>query len=302
VLEFGKSSARQARDRKVPHFVSSQIVRIGASSSWRWQDFYHICLLMPWPWFLLSVTIAYLISNALFAGLYLLGGDCINNAQPGSFADAFFFSVQTMATIGYGGMTPKTPYANILVTFEALVGLIGVTMGTGIMFARLSKPTARVIFSQYAVVTPQEGLPTLTFRVANQRHNQILEAQVKVTLVRNERSPEGQFMRRFYDLKLVRSQTRVFMLSWSVMHVIDELSPLFEMNEAELFNSEAEVLVTVTGIDETVSQTIHARHSYFPGDVLWNKRLADILLHTPDGELAIDFAKFHHVVDLESPL
>ncbi len=299
MLGFGKSNSRQLRDRQVPHFGTSQVVRIGSTTGWQWQDFYHLCLLLPWPQFLLGVTVAYLVANTLFACLYLAGGDCIANATPGSFADSFFFSVQTMATIGYGGMSPKTPYANILVTFEALAGLIGVTMGTGIMFARFSKPTARVVFSESAVVTPNEGIPTLMFRVANQRHNQILEAQVRVTLVRNEVTAEGRFMRRFYDLKLMRSQTRVFMLPWSVMHVIDAHSPFYGKDSASLFESEAEILLTVTGIDETVSQTVHARHSYFPADVLWNKRLADILLTTPDGQLAIDFAKFHDVVDQE---
>ena len=171
-----------------------------------WRDPYHLLLTIPWSGFLALTVLGYLVANTLFALAYLAGGDGIENARPGNFFDAFFFSVQTMASIGYGAMHPRTTYANAVVTVEALVGLMGLAMGTGLLFARFSQPTARVLFSRVAVITPYNGVPTLMFRAANQRRNQILEAQMRVRLMRDEVSVEGQFMRRVYDVNLVRSQ------------------------------------------------------------------------------------------------
>jgi inward rectifier potassium channel len=245
------------------------------------------------------LTIAsYVAINTLFAFLYLAGGDSIKNARPGSFLDAFFFSVQTMATIGYGALYPQTDYANILVAIEALLGLLGVAMGTGLMFARFSRPTARVLFSRVVVVAPHNGVPTLMLRVANERRNQILEAQIALSLLRDEVTAEGQFMRRFYDLKLVRSQTRIFALSWMVMHHIDENSPLYGATPESLAEAETDIVVTLTGLDETVTQTVHARHYYITEEILWNMRFVDVFTKKPDGRRLLDFNHFHDVTPL----
>lgn len=183
---------------RLVHRVSKQfnVVRLGETQA-PLSDLYHLLLTISWPGFLGLIFAGYLISNALFALLYLAGGDSIKNAQAGSFADAFFFSVQTMATIGYGAMYPATPYANVLVALQALFGLLGVAMASGLMFARFSRPTARVMFSRVAVIHPREGVPTLMFRAANQRRNQILEAQIRMTLIRSETTAEGEYFRRF---------------------------------------------------------------------------------------------------------
>lgn len=273
------------------------IVRLG-SSPLGFSDLYHQLLTLSWCGFFCRIALLYVISNALFALVYLAGGDCIANAQSGNFKDAFFFSVQTMATIGYGAMYPRTSYANIVVAVEALFGLLGVAMITGLAFARFSRPTARVLFSSVAVIAPQNGVPTLMYRTANQRYNQILEAQQRLTLLRDEFTAEGQFMRRFYDLNLVRSRTPIFALTWTVMHVIDESSPLYGLTAEDLVNHQIEILVTMTGIDETVSQTIHARHSYVAGEILWNMRFVDILSKSPDGGRAVDYNRFHDVIHL----
>ena len=180
-----------------------------------WNDPYHLLLSIPWTGFLTLICVGYIFANALFALAYLASGNGIENARPGSFSDAFFFSIQTMASIGYGAMYPKTTAANILVTLESLVGLFGVTMATGLMFARFSRPTARVIFSRVAVIVPYEGVPTLMFRTANQRRNLILEASLRVSLARDEITAEGDFIRRIYDLTLLRSQNPSFSLSWT---------------------------------------------------------------------------------------
>ena len=270
------------------------VVRKGIPHS-KWRDPYHLLLTLNWSWFIGLTGASYIVANALFALLYLAGGDCIQNARPGYFSDAFFFSVQTMASIGYGAMYPKTDYANVLVTIEALVGLMGLAMGTGLMFARFSRPTARVLFSGVAIIAPLNGVPTLMFRAANERRNQILEAQMGVSLLRNEVTAEGESMRRFYDLKLLRSQTRNFSLTWTVMHQIDESSPLYGETPESLAETETDIVITLTGLDETVSQTVHARHYYMTEEILWNMRFVDILSRKSDGRRMIDYTRFHDV-------
>lgn len=291
---------RQGNRKKRFDIVSTgryEVVRKGLSHS-HWHDPYHLLLTVSWSKFLALTVASYVATNALFALLYLAGGDSIKNARPGSFFDAFFFSVQTMATIGYGAMYPQTHYANLLVSLEALVGLLGVAMATGLMFARFSRPTARVIFSRVAVIAPHNGLPCLMLRVANERRNQILEAQMGLSLLRDEITMEGHYIRRFYDLKLVRSQTRIFALSWIVMHVIDENSPLYGETSESLAEANADIIATLMGIDETVSQTVHARRYYLTDEILWNMRFVDIFVNKPDGRRLLDFTRFHEVEPL----
>lgn len=262
-------------------------------------DLYHWLLVISWSKFLFLVSLFYLIINCLFALVYLFTGDGIANAEVGSFHDAFFFSIQTLSTVGYGSMYPQTIPTQILVTIEVLVGLLSVAILTGLMFARFSRPTARIIFSDVAVICPFNGIPTLMFRAANGRENRILEAQIKVNLVRNEISSEGLQLRRFYDLQLLRSQTPIFGLSWLVMHPIEENSPLFPTNLQQLAAVQGEIWITLTGLDETFSQTIHARHSYRVSDILQNSRFVDIFGQTSEGQYYIDYSLFHEVLPLE---
>lgn len=272
------------------------VIRLGETSS-RWRDLYHLLLTLSWPSFFGLLALLYGLANIFFALLYALDPNGIANARPGSLVDAFFFSVQTMASIGYGAMYPQTLYTHVIVTIESLVGLLGLAMGTGLMFSRFSRPTAKVLFSRVAVIAPFEGQPTLMFRVANQRRNQILEAQINVTLVRNQVDAQGRFMRRFYDLKLVRSRTPIFALTWMAMHPIDEESPLYQLTPADYDEAELEIIVTLTGLDETFAQTIHARHSYIPSEILWERRFVDILAKTADGRRTVDYSHFHDTVD-----
>jgi len=256
-------------------------------------DIYHSLLTVPWRGFFALLAAAYGLFNVVFALLYLLQDGGIANARSHSFADAFFFSVQTMATIGYGDMHPATLYANILVTIEVLLGLTGFALATGLIFARFSRPTARVIFSDVAVISRYDGLPTLMFRAANQRRNRILEASVNLMLVRNELTAEGQVMRRFYDLKVARRHNPTFVLTWTVMHPIDESSPLRNASAATLRAQEAEIVASISGLDESFVQTIHARKSYRPEDVRWGWRLTDIIGRSADGRLTVDYDRFH---------
>jgi len=271
------------------------IVGVGKWYSF-WRDPYHLLLTVPWTGFLAIVALGYMVGNALFALAYLVEGNSIANARPGNFFDAFFFSIQTMASIGYGAMYPQTLYANILVAIESLLGLIGLAMGTGLAFARLSQPTARVIFSRVAVITSYNGVPTLMFRTANKRGNQILEAELRVRLAKDEVNAEGHFMRRVYDLPLIRSQNPSFALSWTAMHPIDKSSPLYGSTLETLAQEESSIIITLMGIDETVSQTIYARYIYVAGDILWNMRFVDIILRSSNGDRYLDYSRFHDVI------
>ena len=291
-----ESNDTATQPRLVARGDGADVVRLGQRP--RWRDIYHQLLVMGWPSFLAVMALSYLAGNLIFALFYLAGDDAIANARPGSFADAFFFSVQTMATIGYGVMYPQTVYANILMTLETLLGMVTVAIGAGVVFARVSRPTARVLFSTSAVVLPYEGVPTLMIRAANQRLNQILQAEVQLTLARNETSAEGHAMRRFQDLKLARSRSPLFALTWTMMHPIDPYSPLHGATEASLREAEAEIIVTLSGIDETFSQTVHARYSFLAQDIRWNRRFADVLTTLADGRRAVDYRRFDDVVPL----
>jgi inward rectifier potassium channel len=264
----------------------------------RLHDLYHSLLNAPWPLLLASFAVGYVLLNALFAVAYLAGGDDITNAHPGSFVDSFFFSVQTMATIGYGAMVPRTLYANVLVATEAFLGVVSFALATGIFFAKFSRPTARILFSRVAVVAPRDGRRSLMLRMANERANQVAEAQVHVEFARTETTAEGEQVRRFYDLELVRTRTPIFILSWTVIHPITEASPLFGATDASLRECEGEIIVSVMGIDETFSQTIHARYSYVADEIVWDARFADIMSRLPDGRRHVDYTRFHEVIAL----
>jgi inward rectifier potassium channel len=294
---------RSLRRRPVVHIKIRDgrfsIVGLGAWHSY-WRDPYHLLLTIPWTGFIAIISFLYFVANMLFALLYLLQPNGVTNTQPGSFSDAFFFSVQTLATIGYGVMAPQTFYTNTIVTIEAMAGLVGVALMTGLAFARFSRPTARVLFSQSVVIMPHDGIPTLMFRTANQRRNQILEAQMQVYLMRDEVSREGHAMRRFHDLRLLRRQTPSFTLSWTLMHPIDQDSPLYGMTPESLLQTNVTMIASLGGVDETVTQMIHARHTYVPQDIHWNHRFVDIFYDTPDGHRYLDYCHFHETQPLEA--
>ena len=278
--------------RLVARNPTDRIRRVNLRTRW-WDDLYHDALTMSWATFLLRGCALYLGVNALFALLYLIQPGAIQNARAGSFADAFFFSVQCISTIGFGGLSPATLYANILVTAEAILSLAIVALATGSVFARISRPQARVMFARQAVISPFNGVPTLQIRLANERVSQILSAEVQVSLLRFERTAEGDLYRRFYDLPLVRSRTPVFAMTFTVMHRIDETSPLWGVSPDNIDDDEAECLVTVTGLEETTSQTVHARYSYNRSEIAWGHRFRDVISLDENGRRTIDYGGFH---------
>lgn len=277
-----------------------QIQAIGHRSPF-YEDIYHSILTRPWWQFFLVACGVFLGVNAIFAGLYTAQAGAIANARSSSFEDAFFFSVQTMATIGYGGMAPATRFAHIIVTVEALTGTLYTALLTGLTFAKFARPRARVLFSEKAVVAPRNGVPHLMFRMANWRRNNIVEAQLRVVLLVIERTTEGEEMRRPIELPLVRDRNAVFILTWSAMHRIDETSPFYGPDAAERLRAMgAQIFLTITGTDETIGQTVHARYAYDLNDILWDWRFVDVLRVLPDGTRIIDYARFHEVSPIDT--
>lgn len=259
-----------------------------------WRDPYYLMLTVPWQGFFAITVALYVVANAIAAMLFCLGGPGTIANSDDSFLDAFFFSVQTSASIGYGAMTPATLYGDALVMLEAIVSILGIAVLTGLAYARFAKPTAQVLFSKVAVVTPFKGTPTLMFRAANERRNQILEAQMRVHLTLDEYSDE-RMMRRFYELDLLRDRNPSFFLTWTALHPIDENSPLYGLTHQDLVRTSAALLVSLSGIDQTVNQAIHTRHNYYANDLKWDKQFKDIIYEMEDGDRYIDFADFHEV-------
>jgi len=218
----------------------------------------------------------FLLANALFGWLYWLNPDSIGGLKSNAYSEYFFFSVQTLATIGYGGMFPQTLYGNLLVTFEAMVGLLSLGLFAAVAFSRLSLPRSLIAFSDKAVVCNHEEIPTLMIRLANNRSNSVIDAQISLSVFKQETTKEGSKMMRIYDLNLVRKSSPMLLLTWLVMHPIDENSPLYGMNEINSNATELTIIATVTGLDETLSQTIHAKTTYQNTDIYWNWRFKDL--------------------------
>jgi inward rectifier potassium channel len=267
----------------------------------RLSDLYHFLLTESWPVLLAGIVLIFAAMNAIFAVIYTLDRG-IENAHPGSFGDAFFFSVQTMATIGYGKMSPDSLLANIMVCVQALIGLIGLAMVTGLVFAKFSRPSARVRFSRVAIISNRDGIPSLQFRMANMRANRIVDASARVVFARQEKTLEGEEMRRFYDLKLQRDRNALFIYSWTAIHPIADDSPLNGVTSEAMEAASAEIIVSVIGLDETFAQTVHARYSYRPRDILWGQRFVDILERGPDGTLSVDYTHFDDVIPSNATL
>ncbi len=274
----------------------STLVSVGLERGGIFSDLYHSWLNAPWWQVMLGVIVLYAAVNGLFAiGYFAIGG--IENAD-GSFSDAFFFSVQTLATIGYGKLVPASLAAHLLVTVESLCGLLGAAMAAGLMFAKFARPTARVLWSKVAVVGTMDGVPALMFRAANARGNQVVEATLRLGLLRYETTVEGQQLRRIIDLDLVRSNSPVFVLSWLAVHRIVPGSPLYGATTESLKATRTEIYASLMGLDATFGQTIHARHSWVPDELVWNAQFVDIIGPLPDGRQGVDYTKFHETKPL----
>jgi inward rectifier potassium channel len=276
-----------------------KIVAVGRSRA-PMEDVYHWILTRTWTEFFAAVATAFITLNTLFALLFLAAPGSIANAREGSFEDAFFFSVHTMGTIGYGSMAPGSRLGNIIVAVEALVGMVSVALMTGMTFAKFARPTAKVLFSSKMVIQPRDGVPHLVFRMANWRHNQVVEAQIRMIILLTHVTAEGDSLRQPTEIKLVRDRNAMFGLTWLALHRIDEESPFFgdgAMDRLRKLNGE--MFLSLTGFDETIMQSIHARYAYSLDDIVPNARFADILTVRPDGTRVLDYTRFHEVVPID---
>ncbi len=261
-----------------------------------WSDAYHALINLKWRYFITWLVVIYLGINLIFASLYWVEGYYIGGEKGWSFVECFFFSVQTLSTIGYGAMAPQSTYANALVTLEAFIGMLVTAMSTGLLFSKFSRPTARVEFSNVAVVHEFNGQRTLMFRLANMRGNQIVDAQIDVSFARFETSSEGAEFRRFYDLEMTRKRTAMFVLTWTAMHILDECSPLYGLSKQDWYDSQAEIVVLISGVDGTFGQTVHARYSYTIDEICYDARFKDMLhVREDDGVLEVNYHNFNEI-------
>jgi inward rectifier potassium channel len=288
-LRLSKEETTSARPTRI-----GDAVRKGAPSELR-RDFYFFFMEGPWSRLVLSLVFMYLAINATFAGLYLLEPGAIGGAHTRSFADAFFFSVQTFSTIGYGVLTPATSYGNLVVTAEAAVGLLSAAFATGLMFAKAARPHSSTLFSNVFVVNRRNGVPTVTFRVGNARGNDVVDASITVTILKSEVSQEGEQLRRMHELPLLRNRSPIFTMTWVVMHEINEQSPLAAVDWTDP-EQLLVIVVTLVGHDGTYGQTTYARHMYQIEDARVGHRFVDVMSQLPDGRMAIDYSRFHDTV------
>jgi inward rectifier potassium channel len=276
---------------------SLRIRPIGAER-WHPADIYHQLLRMSWRALTATFVASFIGFNLFFAFVYSRDPTGIHWGQHpvkgALLLRDFFFSVQTVATIGYGNMYPVSVYANVVVVFEITLGILFFALVTGIVFARFSRPTARVMFSNVAVVADVEGTPTLMFRAANLRHNLVFEARATVSVLMDE-IVGGTEMRRFKDLELVRDANPVFTLTWMIMHPIDEHSPLASWVPGQEAPHNSEIIVVLSGVDDRTGQTIHGRWAYASMDIRWHAKFVDIVGTLPDGTRTIDYRRFNEV-------
>ncbi len=263
-------------------------------------DAYYSVMVTTWPRFFAGAVVIYLCVNAGFATLYYFGGDTILNARPGSYIDAYLFSFQTSTTIGYGYLLPKTGYTHAVVMLDVFSGLIFVATLTGLVFARFARPRASVLFSKNVLISRHQGKPALIFRVANDRKSYIVNARVNAVILMQDSDPSSVIERRFYDVQLQRSQAPIFALTWTLVHFIDEQSPLFGLQAADLQARGAILIVSLDGIEDLLAQTVHTRHLYATDEFVFGKRFVDIVTSDQNGARLIDYTRFHDLVDLPS--
>src|SRR5580700_4177484 len=280
-LGFGAVVSRESQQRLLNRDGSFNVKRTGLRF---WSSFsaYHAMLTIPWWQFFGATAALYLIVNAAFAAAYLAcGPDALGSNTVGmehhTYLRAFFFSVQTLSTIGYGQVVPIGTASNALVTLESLIGLLGFAIVTGLLFARFSRPTARLLFSRHALIAPYQNITALEFRVANARSNELIEVSAKVIVSRFE-EVDGVHTRRYYPLKLERDSVIFLPLTWTVVHPVEQDSILYGETADSMRNSNAEVLVLLKAFDETFSTIVQTRTSYTYDDIVWGARFANAFM------------------------
>jgi inward rectifier potassium channel len=256
-------------------------------------DISHRCMTATWPAFIAGAALVFIAFNAVFAFFYWIGDQPIANVPGGAYIDYLYFSIETLSTAGYGDMHPQTHYGHFIATVELFTGIFSMSLMTGLIFARFSRPNARLMFADNPVISNHDGKPTLMVRLANERHNIIGNATAKLWLLKNVVTAEGGSFRRFYELPLMRSEHPALALSWTLYHIIDEDSPLYEQTAEDLDATSVSLAVVVSGYDVVAAQTVHARRSYNHAAILFGRSYVDILGTQDDGRLRLDYGRFH---------
>ena len=268
---------------------------------WEYRDIYQWFLALKWPEFIALIAGIYIVLNLIFAEFYELGNGSIAGLRPGSYEDAFFFSVQTLATVGYGHWYPQTLYGHIVTTIEIIVGVFGLAVMTGLIFVRFSRPAARILFSKAIVIGSLNGQPTLMLRVGNLRAQSMVEAEFRLLFTRDEPIVEGDSFRYFYNLKLHFDRLISFPAALTLRHTIDEQSPLFGETAESLAKSRATFVASVIGIDPVIPAAVQTQHDYTWRDVRFGERFVEIYSEPSDGKLTVDFGRLHDTEPVGEP-
>jgi inward rectifier potassium channel len=294
--EMVKNPSERTSKARIVRFGDREVITEGLHLNF-WADISHRCMTASWPAFIGGAALVFIAFNAVFALFYWIGNQPISNVPGGAYIDYLYFSIETLSTAGYGDMHPQTHYGHFIAAVELFTGIFSMSLMTGLIFARFSRPNARLLFAEHPVISNHEGKPTLMIRLANERHNVIGNATAKLWLLKNVVSAEGQTLRRFYELPLVRNDHPALALSWTLFHVLDEESPLDGLDADDLAASKVSLMVVVSGYDVVAAQTVHARRSYDHPDIRFGHRYADILGVSEDGRLRIDYGRFHETLE-----
>jgi len=269
-----------------------EVVTEGARLSF-WADISHRCMTASWPAFIAGAALVFLVFNAVFALFYWIGDQPISNVPGGAYIDYLYFSIETLSTAGYGDMHPQTHYGHFIATVELFTGIFSMSVMTGLVFARFSRPNARLLFANNPVISHHEGVPTLMVRFANERHNIIGNANARLWMFKNIVTAEGHRIRRFDELPLLRNESPALALSWTLFHVLDERSPLYELTAEDFDAADISLVVVVSGYDVVAAQTVHARKSYQHPEIRFGHRYVDVVSTAQDGRVRIDYGRFH---------
>jgi inward rectifier potassium channel len=289
------TQSERSSKAQVVRLGSREIVTEGLRLSF-WADISHRCMTASWPAFIGGAVLLFIVFNAVFAVFYWIGNQPISNVPDGAYIDYLYFSIETLSTAGYGDMHPQTHYGHFVAATELFTGIFSMSLMTGLIFSRFSRPHARLLFAEHPVISVHEGKLTLMVRFANERRNVIGNASAKLWLLRNVVTAEGQSLRRFYELALVRSEHPALALSWTLYHVLDEQSPLYGLDANDYEEIGVSLVLVVTGYDVVAAQTVHARKTYDHSDIRFGQRYVDILDTLDDGRLRIDYGRFHETL------
>ena len=260
------------------------------------RDPYHLAVSLTWPKFFTACFMLYLAVNLVFAVLYWSVPGAVGNTQPLSFGDCLFFSIETLSTVGFGEMYPATPYGRVVAAAELVCGLAFTAILTGLTFVRFSRPRAKMVFAAHPVVAVHNGKPTLMVRVANARPSPLFRAKATLNLLTSETASDGKQYRRVQELRLERSHLPFFQLAWTLMHVLDERSPLYGYDAARVAAAKAHLFITLEACDPTLSAMVHDFRGYAPGDIRFGLRYVDAVMPAEDGTLLLDLTRLE---DLE---